>query len=284
MKEFENARVEYENLPIPGELNDLVQAGIRQGKANYRRNARVRKLRRSLSTLAACFAVLVVTLNLSPTVAAAAADVPVLGGLFQVLTVRSFATHDGDKTVQVDQPAVENGGAVAEAVNREIQERVDAKIAEGEQMVEEYKAGFFASGGTQADWEQHNNEVHVSYAIKSRTDTTVSFVVDTYIAIASTLGEQFYYNLDLANDKELTLRDLLGEDWVTICNDAIRRQIEERETAGNLLYFGPEDDGFVTVDEETAFYIRPDGVPVVVFPKYAIAAGAAGSPEFPIQR
>ena len=32
----------------------------------------------------------------------------------------------------------------------------------------------------------------------------------------------------------------------------------------------------------TSFYIRADGVPVVAFAKYEIAAGAAGIPEFPI--
>ena len=39
---------------------------------------------------AACFAVLLAGLNLSPTIAKAAAEVPVLGGLFQVLTLVDY--------------------------------------------------------------------------------------------------------------------------------------------------------------------------------------------------
>ena len=49
MKEFENARMEYEETPVPEELNDRVQAGIRQGRANRAR----RIWKRRLGTVAA---------------------------------------------------------------------------------------------------------------------------------------------------------------------------------------------------------------------------------------
>ena len=74
MSEFKKARQDYESTPIPQELEDRVRAGIRQGKASYRR----RRWRRIATGAAACFVVMVGTLNLSPTVAAAAAGVPVL--------------------------------------------------------------------------------------------------------------------------------------------------------------------------------------------------------------
>ena len=84
----------------------------------------------------------------------------------------------------------------------------------------------------------------------------------------------------MAGDKTITLRDLLGENWADICNEAIQRQIgESRDSA---LFFAPAEGGFTTVDESTAFYIRADGVPVVVFPRGSIAARAAGALEFPL--
>ena len=69
MNDFKEARQAYENTPIPPELEDRVRAGIRQGKANRARRA----WRRGLGSAAACFLVVFGTLNLSPTVAAAAA-------------------------------------------------------------------------------------------------------------------------------------------------------------------------------------------------------------------
>ena len=128
MNDFQHAKEAYESTPIPAELKDRVRSGIRQGKANRARRAWGRRL----GTVAACFAVLVAVLNVSPAAAAAAADVPVLGGLFQMLTVRSFAEENGDRTLEVSQPAVENGDALAQRVNAEIQAIVDEKIAEGE--------------------------------------------------------------------------------------------------------------------------------------------------------
>ena len=277
MKEFENARMEYEETPVPEELNDRVQAGIRQGKAN-----RVRRIwKRRLGTVAACFVVVVGALNLSPTVAAAAADVPVLGGLFQVLTVRSFTNENEDRTVTVEQPGV-TGSDFAAQIDAEIQERVDAKIAEGEQVIAEYKDAFFATGGTQEDWEQHDNKVSVTYEIKSQTDTTVSFVVDSTVSIANAYQERTYYNLDLAENKELTLEDVLGADWVNICNESIKAQMAAAEEPS--VYFEESMGGFSTVDETTGFYINEAGNPVVVFPPYTVAIGAMGYVEFEISK
>ena len=48
------------------------------------------------------------------------------------------------------------------------------------------------------------------------------------------------------------------------------------------LFFSAEEGGFTTVDQDTDFYLNEAGNPVVVFPRYAIAAGAAGSVEFEI--
>ena len=275
MKEFENAKMEYEETPVPEELNDRVRAGIRQGRANRAR----RIWKRRLGTVAACFVVVVGALNLSPTVAAAAADVPVLGGLFQVLTVRSFTDENEDRTVEVEQPGL-TGSDFSDQIDAEIQERVDAKIAEGEQLIAEYKDAFFATGGTQEDWEQHDNQVSVTYEIKSRTDTTVSFAVDSYVSIAGAYQEQVYYNLDLANGKELTLADVLGADWVDICNESIKAQMAAAEDPS--VYFDESMGGFTTVDETTQFYLNGDGAPVVVFAPYTVAIGAMGTVEFEI--
>lgn len=285
MNEFKNAKEEYESMPIPEELNDRVQAGIRQGRENYRARRRSRVLRRSVTGVAACFAVVFGTLNLSPTVAAAAADVPVLGGLFQVLTVRDYQTSEDGINYQVKVPEVESGGALAQQVNDAIQERVDAHLEKARQDWEEYREAFFATGGTEEEWGGREMDVIVDYDIKSRTDTQVSFMVTLSEGWVASVEEQYFYNLDLANDRDITLRDLLGDDWVNICNQAIQARIDASVDADGFTYFfKPEEGGFTTVDETTSFYIREDSVPVVVFPKYAIAAGAAGITEFPIEQ
>ena len=281
MNEFRTAKEAYDQTPIPQELNDRVQAGIRQGSEAYRSAHRRRALRRSVSGVLAGCACFVLLVNASPAFARAVSDVPVLGGLFQILTVRSYEDTNGDRTVEVEQPGLE-GGALAQQVSQEIQERVDAKIAEGEKIIADYKDAFLATGGTEEQWAEKDNTVSVTYDIKSQTDTTVSFVVDSYVSIASAYQEQVYYNLDLAADREITLADLLGENWVEICNESIRTQMAESEDPS--VFFSEDMGGFTTVDETTSFYINEAGNPVVVFPKYTVAVGAMGNVEFEIAK
>lgn len=182
MNSLKDAKRNYEGIPIPEELESRVRAGITEGK---RRSHRHNAAFRTVGTVAACFVVVFAGLNASPTLAAAAADVPVVGGLLQVLTVRNYTEINEDRTLEVEQPALEGGGDFTDAINAEIQKRVDEKTTEGEQLIQEYKEAFFATGGTQADWERHDNRVSVTYEVKSQTDTTVSFVIDSAVSIAN---------------------------------------------------------------------------------------------------
>lgn len=280
MNEFEKAREAYMDVPIPDELEERVKAGVAQGREAYRAHLR----RRRWLSAAACFLVVVAALNLSPAVAHAAARVPVLGGLFQVLTFASYERTEDDINYSVSVPEVEAGSSLAETVNALIQAEVDRHLDQARQDWADYRSAFFATGGTEEEWGGRTMDVIVDYEIKSQTDTRLSFVVYLAEGWVSAREERYCYNLDLAEDREITLRDLLGEDWVEISNAAIRRQIEaSRDAEGFTYFFSPEMGGFTTVDEDTAFYIREDGVPVAVFPKYSIAAGAAGFPEFPLQ-
>ena len=281
MNEFKKAKEDYESTPIPQELGSRVRAGIRQGKANYRR----RRWRRIATGVAACFVVLVGTLNLSPAVAAAAAEVPVLGGLFRVMTLISYNASDGGINYVVSVPRLETDGEgeLARRVNAVVQEKVDAHMAKARQDWEDYKNAFFATGGTEEEWAGREMDVIVDSEIKSQTEDRVSFVVTLGEGWVSSMEERNYYNLDFSEDRDLTLRDYLGENWVETCNAAIERQIADSvDEEGFTLFFAPEDGGFTTVDETTGFYVREDGTVVVCFPEYSIAAGAAGIPEFPI--
>jgi len=281
MNEFKNAKEAYENTPIPAELSERVRMGIQEGRSRYR--ARRSRTFRRWASAAACFCVVLAGLNLSPTIAKAAAEVPVLGGLFRVLTVISYDASDGGINYLVSVPRLEADGERAKAVNAVIREKVDQHLAKARQDWDDYRDAFFATGGTEEDWNGREMDVIVDYEIKSQTDTRISFVVTLAEGWVASMEERYYYNLDIAADRDVTLQDLVGENWVERCNAAIQSQIDASvDGEGFSLFFAPEDGGFTTVDASTQFYIREDGTVVVAFPRYSIAAGAAGIPEFPI--
>ena len=278
LDQIQQSREAYERIPIPDNLDERVREGVRQGRAA--RAARRRRRAQRWFGAAACFAVLFMGLNLSPTVAHAAAGVPVLGGLFQVLTVVRYDRSEDGVNYTVDVPVVEAEGDTAAAVNAAIQAEMERRLEQARRDWADYQEAFFATGGTEEEWAGREMDVIIDYAVKYQSETQVSFVVTMAECWVAAQEEWYCYNLDLAGDKTITLRDLLGENWADICNEAIRRQIgESRDSA---LFFAPAEGGFTTVDESTAFYIRSDGVPVVVFPRGSIAARAAGVPEFPL--
>ena len=202
-----------------------------------------------------------------------------------MLTVRDYDATQDQINYHVSVPEIQTDGddELAKKVNAEIQERVDAHLEETKQLWEEYREAYLATGGTQEEWDQRQMDVIVDYEIKSQTDTTVSFVVNLFQGSFNAYNKLYFYNLDLEEDRDITLEDLLGEDWVAICNQAIQKQIDASvDENGFTYFFPPEEGGFTTVDETTSFYISGDGTPVVVFPQYEIAAGAAGAVEFRI--
>ena len=281
MNEFKNAKEAYENTPIPAGLSERVQAGIEEGKARYR--ARRGRTFRRWASAAACFCVVLAGLNLSPTIAKAAANVPVLGGLFQVLTFADYDKTEDGIHYDVTVPQVEAESDLAQRVNAIVQEKVDQHLAKAQKDWDDYREAFFATGGTEEEWAGREMDVIVDYDIKSQTDTRVSFVATLAEGWVASMEERYYYNLDLAENRDLTLRDYLGDTWVETCNASIQKQIDASvDEEGFTFFFTPEMGGFTTVDETNGFYVREDGTVVVCFPEYSIAAGAAGMPEFPI--
>ena len=88
---------------------------------------------------------------------------------------------------------------------------------------------------------------------------------------------------------EIKLSDLLGEDWIALCNKEIDKQISERIASDpGLSFYGYGDNDltgekFSTIDETTDYYINTDGNVVIVFPEYSIAPGYMGIQEFVIE-
>lgn len=255
---------------------------VRRTQTRLAREKRGRTQMKWVKGLAAAAAVVLVfgaSVNLSPAFAQAVDDIPVVGSLARVLTVRAFTEERPDSTVTVEQPMVADDTAFAADVNARINAIVDEYLDEANARIEEHRKAFLATGGTEEEFERMNIQVSVDYEILSETEDRVSFVLRAAQSDDPAGTEEIYYNLDLATGKELTLADVLGDSWVERCNAAIEEQMAERT---DVPYFSADEGGFATVDEDTSFYIDENGTVVVVLPKYAVAPGAYGPQEFRI--
>ncbi|MCJ7856237.1 RsiV family protein [Lachnospiraceae bacterium NSJ-143] len=292
----------YDSIQIPDELNEVVKNAI----ASRSKKTVIMKRRRDIMkktfqgfsvTAAGLIVCTVVALNTSQTFATEMAKLPVIGNIAKVLTVRSYHNSNELYNIDMDVPnvVVENNGNdtdsnLTKEVNAEIDKIVDDYKSQAEAEFVEYKKAFFETGGTEEEWNGRTMDIHIAYDIKSQTENTLSLELVTSKAWVSADEERHYYNLDLGSDKEMTLEDILGKDYITLCNESILKQIKERMAEDeNNFYFGfGEDDsdieGFKTITDDTAFYINKSGNPVIVFPKYEIAPGYMGYQEFEISK
>ena len=285
----EDGKKAYESMEIPEELSGMVN-GLIEADKRKRTGKTLRFLYRRGAAAAACAVLFAVGLNTNAAFAQTASEIPVIGALARVLTIRSFQETEGDYQMNVEVPAVEaeKGEAFADRVNAEIEAIVDRYTAQAKEEFEAYKEAFFATGGTEEEWNGRQMDIVVDYEVCYQQDPVLSLELVTAKGWVAASEERHYYNLDLEKEKELTLADVLGDDWISICNAEIDRQIREQIAADpGLSYFGYGDNDlaelkFRTVDGETDFYLNAAGEAVVVFPEYAIAPGYMGYREFVI--
>lgn len=284
----------YETVEIPKELSEIVEKSIEIGrkrkvifmkKKNYGRIA--------AATAAAIVLSFTAALNISETFAKAAFEIPIIGSISKVLTFRTYNTIDEDKEIHMEIPKIdetlqnESAEQLVIDVNKEIEKILEEYKQEAEQHISEYKQAFLDTGGTEEEFTQKDIKVDAGYEVKYESDEILSLVITANENWANAYGVQYFYNLDLKNGKYLTLKDLLGEEYIEKANESIKKQMKEQmESDENLVYWDGSDgmEGFKTVDENTKFYINQNKNPVVVFEKYEVAPGAYGAQEFEIEK
>lgn len=298
MRQIEDARKRYEEIPIPAELSGRVRAAIvrseekRKSQRQRIPTVRIRRKHRIWGTCAGMAAALVLVfttaLNTNTAFAEMAAGLPVIGAAARILTFRSYERDEGDWKISVEIPSVEmiakDTNGLDSALNQEIYDLCSQYADEAVERAREYKKAFMETGGTEEEWEAHDINIHVGYEIKAQTEAYLSFAVQGTENWASAYSETKYYNIDLKDNKMVTLADVLGHDYARIADESILRQMEDMEEKEGIAFWSKSEGGFTGVTDKTVFYMNEKENPVIVFDKYEIAPGAYGKLEFEIDK
>ena len=316
MKKIEDSKEIFDQIKIPAELKQVVETTMKENGKEILpatipsvRFKIVRFVRYSASVAVAALLIFTVTLNTNEAFAQGCGTIPIIGNLAKVLTVTSYEKADGNEKISVQVPAVElndnqaNTDAASEGksdtqkeqfvadVNAEIAKIVDDYTKNAQKGIAEYKDAFISTGGTQAEWDKKDIKVNVKYDVKYEQGNILSLVLTADENWCSAYNVKYYYNLDMKDNKRLTLKDVLGEDYINKANDAIVSQMKDRVAKDkDYLYWGiagdnsSNIDGFTSVSEDSNFYINEAGNPVVCFNKYDVAPGFMGAQEFEIAK
>lgn len=284
MGKLEEMKEQYDQISVPKELTIRIQKEIQKSR---KRQGRFKKLIPTMEAAAAAVCILfTAALNTSPAFAKEAAQLPVIGGLAQILTFRSYETQKDDIAVSVEIPTIEmiarDTGITADEINQEIFARCSQYADAAVLRAEEYRTAFLETGGTLEEWAEHKIKITVSYEIKQQNNDYLSFAVRGTENWTNAHNELKYYNLDLNTGKIVTLKEMLGDDYRKLVNESIREQIAQRQKEGEV-FFTAEEGGFTEISEDAKFYINEKNRPVIVFDKYEIAPGSSGEIEFEIQ-
>lgn len=126
--------------------------------------------------------------------------------------------------------------------------------------------------------EYHPYELTVVYNLKENGTGNPAGLISLVVTTQGATGGTGMPRVDTYNvfNKEqaqrMTLSDVLGDDFKEKVNAGVLAKIK----ANPQNYFEEEFNG---ISEDQAFYIE-NGEVVVVFPKYSIAPGSSGNPEF----
>ena len=283
MKNIERAKKVYNAIKVPEQISYVINKSLLKEKNKKKHIPKYIKY--VVSTATCMFCAFIVMINVNPSFATNISEIPIIGNIAKVFTIKEYNKEDREKLINAKIPALENTGntELEKRINYEIMLKINEVLDEAEERAAKYKEAVIETGGKDEDYQPIN--IQVDYKVGYSSDKIVSFIILKSETLASAYTEMYYYNIDIENGKKLNLRDVFGNDYKEIVNETIYKEIEKRSKDENNIYFTEEDGGFKGIEDEYQnFYINQDGKVVIVFEKYKIAPGYMGTQEFVIDK
>ena len=290
-----NLKKGYKDVEIPEQLTQIVQDTINRAETELleenikkEKAQRGKKMKKQIGSIAAAIVIVIgafgIGVNTNEAFADSVSQIPVLSSLAKVFTIEQVHEETDSYVADMKIPGIEGlkDEKLQKRINELVHNQVTAAVDETKATMQDYKKAYLETGGKEEDFMQQ--EISVDYDVKCVSDKVLSFSVYKTETLASAYFDMFYYNYDLTTSQPLTLRDMLGSDYIKIANKQIKEQISERAKNPDNMYWDGSDgiEGFTSISDSQQFYVNKAGNPVIVFNKYEIAPGYMGMQEFEI--
>ena len=274
---------EYDEIKAPKQTLDLLEETMNRASRDKQKARRRRKVRNIGMGIAAAFAVCVVLPNTNASVAYAMGNVPVLGNIFKVLTVREYSVNEARYQADVKVPEITSGekdGQIKEnlgEVNADIKKITDQLIQEFEEQKTKFEKEGYA-------------DLHISSNVICETDEYFSVELILYQGAGSGFERHKFYTIDKQSGKQIKLSDLFteGSDYKKAVSDEIKAQMRANMKKDKKLEYWLDDkdigeeNNFKSISDDQNFYINAKGNLVIAFDEYEVAPGYMGCLEFEI--
>lgn len=126
---------------------------------------------------------------------------------------------------------------------------------------------------------QHT-ELGISVSNYFNSNNITSFSLDFLQIMASSYEAKQYHTIDLKNGKEITIDNWLGKDYKKIIKAEVIKQVKQQNQQNGMEIYFMDKVNNLNINQNQSYYINQSGQVVVTFPKYEIAPGYVGLPEF----
>ncbi len=264
---------EYDQIPVPQETRDRIEAGIMRARLEKKRSDRMKNMKRTGVTAAALVLTFGIAVNASPVVAQAMDGIPVIGSIARVVTIRNYneSTNNG-MMADISVPQID-GNVAANA-------DMDAYAKE---LISRYEKEVVAQLGQ----EEGHYALESSYEVVSDNDKYVSIRINTEETMAS--GAEFVkiFTVDKATGQTVSLKDFLNSpEKLEAVSQNIKDQMAAQmaEDEGKVYFTEGEPGGFTGLTGDENFYLNESGELVIVFGEYEVAPGYMGTVSFTIPK
>ncbi len=252
MKNINDLKKEYMDIKIPENLDDVVKESI---KKVDRKSIVNKKIIGSAAVLAIIFGI-----NISPVFADVVSDIPIVGNIVKLVTVKNYTLKKNNVEADIKVPAIEG------LENKQLEENLNKEFIENGKKIYEELIEEFPSINNQMKY------VGSDYKIKADNDSFLSIEITKEEIQASSYTTKKHYTIDKNKQIVLTLPMLFeGENYIEeISNDIKAQMIENMKKDSNLIYFLESDeneeviDSFDKIKENQDFYINNDGNLVLI--------------------
>lgn len=264
---------EYDQIPVPQEARDRIEAGIMRARLEKKRSDRMKNMKRTGVTAAALVLTFGIAVNASPVVAQAMDGIPVIGSIARVVTIRNFnESTDNGMMADISVPQID-GNVAANA-------EMDAYAKE---LISRYEKEVVAQLGQ----EEGHYALESSYEVVSDNDKYVSIRINTVETMAS--GAEFVkiFTVDKATGQTVSLKDYLNSpEKLEAVSQNIKDQMAAQmaEDEGKVYFTEGEPGGFTGLTGDENFYLNEAGELVIVFGEYEVAPGYMGTVSFTIPK
>lgn len=268
----------YENIKASDKYFKTIDETL-ESLTDKNENINLRPMWKNSMKLAMAMTVLtfIILPNISPKISYAMQELPIIGNIVKVITIRNYFDKEGNSELDADVPSIKNNDNTVSDSNKIINDEIKELT---QRIIDNYYA-------------EKNPDNHISIKIKSQIITNTNEWFTLKLAISQTSAssslEYKYYHIDKKTDKIVKLSDLFANDGYThaISEEIKKQMISRMKENKNIVYWldeESEDWNFRKIDDNQNFYFSENGNIVIVFDKYEVGPGSSGAPEFEINK